>query len=73
MLTAVISAFVYLRIVLTMYAPDGDAPAEDQVPLRLDAATGVALFVAAVGIVVLGVLPGSVLDFARDATMLLAR
>jgi NADH-quinone oxidoreductase subunit N len=73
MLTAVISAFVYLRIVLAMYAPDAEAPAEDEAPLRVDAATGVALFLASVAVVVLGIVPGFALDFARDATLLLAR
>jgi NADH-quinone oxidoreductase subunit N len=85
MLTAVISAFVYLRIVLAMYAPDAEAPAgraeggavsaqqEDQAPLRVDAATRIALFLSSVAVVVLGVVPGFALDFARDATLLLAR
>jgi NADH-quinone oxidoreductase subunit N len=72
MLAAVISAYVYLRIVLAMYAPDGDAPA-DTPKLGLDVASGVALFIAATGVIALGVLPGLVLDFARDATLLLAR
>jgi NADH:ubiquinone oxidoreductase subunit 2 (subunit N) len=36
----------------------------------LDPATGTALALAAVATVVLGVLPGPVLDFARDATLL---
>ena len=72
MLAAAISAFVYLRIVLAMYAPEADAPAEDRAPLRLDVATGLALFIAATAVVFLGVLPGVVLDFARDATLLLA-
>jgi NADH-quinone oxidoreductase subunit N len=72
MLAAAISAFVYLRIVLAMYAPDGDAPESAQAPLRLDVATGFAVFAAAAAVVVLGVVPGAVLDFARDATLLLA-
>jgi NADH-quinone oxidoreductase subunit N len=73
MLTAVISAFVYLRIVLAMYAPDAEASAEDESPLHVDAATSVALFLTAVAVVVLGIIPGFALDFARDATLLLAR
>jgi NADH-quinone oxidoreductase subunit N len=73
MLAAVVSAFVYLRIVLAMYAPEDDAPAEARRALRVDVATGVALFVAAAAIVLLGIVPGTVLDFARDATLLLAR
>jgi NADH-quinone oxidoreductase subunit N len=73
MLAAVVSAFVYLRIVLAMYAPEDGAPAEARRALRVDVATGAALFVAAAGIVLLGIVPGTVLDFARDATLLLAR
>ncbi len=71
MLAAVISAYVYLRIVLAMYAPDGDAAVEGA-RIGLDVASGVALVVAAVAVIALGVLPGLVLDFARDATLLLA-
>jgi NADH-quinone oxidoreductase subunit N len=71
MLAAVVSAFVYLRIVLAMYAPDGDAPTP-HTRLRVDGPMGVALFVTAVGIVFLGVLPSFALEFARDATLLLA-
>ncbi|MCU1429466.1 MAG: proton-translocating NADH-quinone oxidoreductase, chain [Actinomycetia bacterium] len=72
-LAAVISAFVYLRIVLAMYAPADEAAEETRAPLRIDVASGVALFVAAAGVIALGVLPGLVLDFARDATLLLAK
>jgi NADH-quinone oxidoreductase subunit N len=81
MLTAVIAAFVYLRIVLTMYAPEPVAEGEDtEAPagavgrrrLHVDAGTAVALAIAAAGVVFLGVLPNIVLEFARDATQLLA-
>jgi len=72
-LAAVVSAFVYLRIVLAMYAPTAEAPAADRAPLRVDGATSVALFVTSIAVVVLGIIPGFALDFARDATLLLAR
>lgn len=73
MLAAVVSAFVYLRIVLTMYAPGDDEEGPSTAhPARVDAAAGVALGIAAAGILFLGVLPDFVLDFARDATQLLA-
>jgi NADH-quinone oxidoreductase subunit N len=71
MLTAVIGAFVYLRIVLAMFAPEETGEAA-QARLRVDAGTSLALGIAAAGIVFLGVVPGIVLDFARDATQLLA-
>jgi NADH-quinone oxidoreductase subunit N len=79
MLTAVIGAFVYLRIVLTMYAPEPvaetdapDATAARPRRFHVDAGTRVALAIAAAGVVFLGVLPNIVLEFARDATQLLA-
>jgi NADH-quinone oxidoreductase subunit N len=72
MLTAVVSAFVYLRIVLAMYAPDTDPDTAAAAPLRIDGATAVALLVAAIAVVALGVLPDFALDFARDATLLVA-
>jgi NADH-quinone oxidoreductase subunit N len=73
MLASVVGAFVYLRIVLTMYAPAEDEEAPEGPRIRVDATTGFALTVMATAIVFLGVVPGVVLDFARDATQLLAR
>jgi NADH-quinone oxidoreductase subunit N len=72
MLASVISAFVYLRIVLAMYAPEADAPEADRRPLRVDFASGTALLLSAAAVIWIGVLPGAVLDFARSATLLLA-
>lgn len=74
MLAAAIAAYVYLRIVLAMYTggEEGDAtPTETPRRLRVDLATGTALVVAALLVIVLGVVPGRILDFARDATLLL--
>ena len=85
MLTAVIGAFVYLRIVLTMYAPEplaegvedteADAPGAGGTKtarrVRVDSGTKVALAIAAAGVLFLGILPNVVLEFARDATQLL--
>jgi NADH-quinone oxidoreductase subunit N len=73
MLAAVIGAYVYLRIVLAMYAPaEGEvAPAGPR--LRVDAGTGLALAIAMVAVLFLGIVPAVVLNFARDATQLLAR
>jgi len=72
MLAAVIGAFVYLRIVLAMYAPPEDDSAFDGPRIVVDAGTGVALTIAATAIVLLGVVPGIMLDFAHAATQLLA-
>jgi NADH-quinone oxidoreductase subunit N len=73
MLAAVISAYVYLRIVLAMYAPADDAPEPNVRGMRVDRGTGLALTIAAFAILFLGLVPAVVLDFARDATQLLAR
>lgn len=76
MLAAAIAAFVYLRIVLAMYGGDEEAgvPGEAGPSRRLhvDLATGTALVLAALIVIALGVVPGRVLDFARDATLLLS-
>jgi NADH-quinone oxidoreductase subunit N len=69
MVAAVISFFFYLRIVLTMYTGD---PAEAEpasavpIPLLSGAAIGLSLLVT----MVVGVLPGTLVDFAEDATIL---
>jgi NADH-quinone oxidoreductase subunit N len=73
MLAAVVGAYVYLRIVLTMYSPvEGEvAPAGPRI--AVDAGTSIALTIAVIAIFFLGIVPTIVLDFARDATQLLAR
>ncbi len=70
-LAAVVSAFAYLRVALAMYAPEGDVGAEAP-RIRIDLATGAVLAVAAVAVLAAGLLPDRLLDFARDATLLLA-
>lgn len=76
MLTATVAAFVYLRIVLAMYAGDAAEAAAEPEPavarLRVDLPTGIALFLAAAAVLVLGVLPGWLMDAAEHATQLLA-
>jgi NADH-quinone oxidoreductase subunit N len=74
MLAAAIAAFVYLRIILAMYAPADD---EEQPPAttkaRVDVGTRIALALAAAAVLFLGIMPGGMLDFARHATQLLSR
>ncbi|MGQ0826175.1 MAG: NADH-quinone oxidoreductase subunit N [Actinomycetota bacterium] len=73
MLTAAISAFVYLRIVVAMYAPDeSDEGPMTTTRIRLDPGVVMSLSLAAAAVVFLGVLPNFVLDFAQEATQLLA-
>jgi NADH-quinone oxidoreductase subunit N len=70
MLSAVIAAFLYLRIVLAMYTTDHDAPAVARDPaLTPSRAIAVALAVAVVVTIATGVMPGPALDLARHATL----
>lgn len=66
MVTAVVSAFMYLRIVATMYFGDaGDEPVGPRI--RIPAAAGVALGLAVVGVLFLGIVPGPVTQVTNDA------
>jgi NADH-quinone oxidoreductase subunit N len=71
MLSAVVSAFVYLRIVVAMYFAGntyGGETAELAGPaVRVPAAAGVALALAVVGTLWLGILPGAATSVANDA------
>jgi len=75
MLSAVISAYLYLRIVLTMYTPASDEEAADDskptARLPIPAAARIALVVAIVVTIGVGVLPDPLTRTARDATPVL--
>ncbi|HET6950331.1 MAG TPA: NADH-quinone oxidoreductase subunit N [Acidimicrobiales bacterium] len=64
MLSSVISAFLYLRITVSLYMSEGEADGP-QVPIP--AAAGLALAVCAAVTLVVGVWPGSVAEPAQDA------
>lgn len=71
--TSVIAAFFYLKVILTMYvsedADDVMADVEsDHVPVGL--AVAMVITVCVVATIWIGVLPSIVLDFAHDATLL---
>ncbi len=71
MLTAVASAFVYLRIVVAMYFP-GEAGATDGLegpPVRVPWAAGFAIVVAVLGTLALGIIPEPFAGLADDATV----
>ena len=71
MLSAVISAFLYLRIIVSMFladAPEG-APLER---VRIPLSAGVAISGALAFTLVVGFLPGWLIDLARDAVPTLA-
>ncbi|MBI4301163.1 MAG: NADH-quinone oxidoreductase subunit N, partial [Chloroflexi bacterium] len=67
-LNAVISAYYYLRVVKVMYF--GTAPSEEKVSPTLSLQT--ALSIAVLGVLVLGILPGPLLDIARTAASTLS-
>jgi NADH-quinone oxidoreductase subunit N len=74
MLAAVVAAFLYLRIVITMLAPDEAAGTDEAAvaPVRLGVPFGISLaLVATVGFTLIaGILPDRFIDFARAATLL---
>jgi len=73
-LSAVIAAFFYLRISFTLVtAPEDDeAVAETlELPRRIDAFSGVVLFATFAIVLAVGLVPGSFIHFARDATFFL--
>ena len=68
MVTAVVSAFLYLRIILSMYL----GQAEDDAPtIRVPRAAGLAIIVAFVITVGFGLVPGELDDITRDAVPVL--
>jgi NADH-quinone oxidoreductase subunit N len=73
-LVTVVSWFFYLRVVVTMYAGGDEAeeaaPAARRAP-RVDAAAAVVLTVTAAVTLVIGILPGTFLDVAKEATFML--
>ena len=78
MVTAVVSAFAYLRVVLAMYAPEDSADGDDSAPsaragrprwggLPLTSVFAISLAVAVT--VAVGVLPQTLLEWSRDAVL----
>jgi NADH-quinone oxidoreductase subunit N len=74
--TSVISAYFYLRVIVTMYSSEVDAPEGeesargDAPPISIDVPTGVVLVICAAMTLWVGILPSLMLDFARDATLI---
>jgi NADH-quinone oxidoreductase subunit N len=63
-INSVIGAYYYLRVIISMYFAQ---PSTDYTPSSVAPALGVAIFVAAIGTLYLGLLPAQVLEFARTA------
>ncbi|HEY3834821.1 MAG TPA: proton-conducting transporter membrane subunit, partial [Acidimicrobiia bacterium] len=77
MLAAVVGAYVYLRLVLAMYAPvEGvevaETTADDADRPRIDWGSGLALTIAGAGVLVIGIIPSWFISVAHQATQLLA-
>src|SRR4051794_3756122 len=70
MLSAVIAAFLYLRIIVNMYMSEETDEVSPPIRVPPSAAVGLALTLAFT--VVVGFLPGFVVDFARDAAATIA-
>ena len=68
MVSAVISAFIYLRIVLAMYSGgDGDDAGERPPRLRVPGMAKLALIIAVIATIGLGFLPGPLNDTSKTA------
>ncbi len=71
-LSAVVLAFFYLRMTVVVFSGSDQAGETSQTPRRrLDVAALVVLVATAVMVLLLGILPGSFLHFARDAASLI--
>jgi NADH-quinone oxidoreductase subunit N len=66
-LFAVVAAFYYLKLVLIMYSP---APATTEAAPSIPPAAGVALALTSLFTLAFGLVPGLVVDFAHQATLL---
>lgn len=65
MVSAVVAAFLYLRIMVTMWTAD---PAEDAATLPIPVSAGLAIFAAVVFTIVVGIVPGWLIDAAETVT-----
>jgi NADH-quinone oxidoreductase subunit N len=72
MLASVISAYLYLRITVSLYMDDPDA-APAQPRLAIPVGAGITLALCAIVTLVVGVWPGPVVDLARDAVPVLTQ
>jgi NADH-quinone oxidoreductase subunit N len=73
-LASVVAAFFYLRITVALFStPAVDEPPEETAALSrpVDLCSGIVLFVCAGMTLVIGVLPGTFITFAKGATFLL--
>jgi NADH-quinone oxidoreductase subunit N len=69
-LAAVVAAFIYLRIVVTMFGSEDDADAPGPAHTRLDLPVVLVLGITTAAILAIGIAPAWFLDLARDAAIL---
>ncbi len=65
--SSLIAAFFYIRVLVAMFMEDEPAEAADRPPLVATTGMSAGLAAAAAAVVVLGVLPGVLVDLARQA------
>ncbi len=70
-LASVVAAFFYLRIAFTLLTPDADAADVAGTQRRVDVWSAAVLLACAALVLVVGVVPGVFVHWARDATFLL--
>ncbi|MGD9794508.1 MAG: NADH-quinone oxidoreductase subunit N [Acidimicrobiia bacterium] len=71
MIAAVVAAFLYLRIVVSMYLTDAEAGDDDRAKIALPISGSLALTLAVAFTLFVGFYPTWVIDFARDAVPVL--
>ena len=64
MIAAVVAAFLYLRVLISMFLQE---PSEDARPIEVPATVGTVLFSAVVVTILFGIFPGLLDGFAQDA------
>jgi NADH-quinone oxidoreductase subunit N len=67
MLSAVVSAYIYLRLVFTLYSDRVPVEGEERSPIRIPWTAGLAVAIAVVITIGIGIVPGPLDDVARDA------
>jgi NADH-quinone oxidoreductase subunit N len=72
MLAAVVAAFLYLRIIVSMYLAEPLPGDDERAPVKVPVSAGVAIALAVGFTLLVGFLPGWLLDLANDAVPALA-
>lgn len=65
--SSVIAAFFYIRVIVTMFMEDAPENTAERPELNTTMGLSVGLSIAAATVVILGIIPGAVIDIARQA------